>query len=58
MFILTQVPGTFHPAESYALAVHSQQISSCTAEHHGQLGFPGLETDNTWLLEKHKYKHT
>lgn len=33
--------------ESYALAVHSQQVSSCTAEHHGPPGFPGLEMDIT-----------
>lgn len=38
----TQGPGRFLPTESCALVVHSLQISVCTAEHHGPLGFPGL----------------
>lgn len=48
--IPTQEPGRFLPAESCALVVHSLQVSSCTAEHHGLLGFPGLEMDKTCLL--------
>lgn len=49
MSILTQEPGRFLPAESCALVVHSLQISSCTAEHRGLLGFPGVEIDKTYL---------
>lgn len=50
MSILTQEQGRFLPAESCALVVHSLQVSSCTAEHHGLLGFPGLEIDKTCLV--------
>lgn len=50
--ILTQEPGRFLPAESCALVVHSLQVSSCTAEHHGLLGFPGLEMDKTCLVAR------
>lgn len=37
----TREPGRFPPTESCALVVHSLQVSICTAEHHGLLGFPG-----------------
>lgn len=40
---LTQGPGTFLPAASCAQAAHSQQVSSCTAERHELLGFPGFK---------------
>lgn len=49
-YVYTQEPGRFLPAESCVLVVHSLQVSSCTAEHHGPLGFPGLEMDKTCLV--------
>lgn len=49
---LTREPGRFLPAESCALAVRSLQVSSCTAEHHGLLGFPSLQTDETCLTAR------
>lgn len=49
--IPTQEPGRFLPTESCALVVHSLQVSVCTAEYRGPLGFPGL----TIIFNKYFY---
>lgn len=47
---LTREPGRFLPAESCAQVVHSPQVSSCTAEHHELLGFPGFKSDKACIV--------
>lgn len=47
---LTRELRRFLPAESCAQVVHSQQVSSCTAEHHELLGFPGFKSDKACIV--------
>lgn len=47
---LTREPERFLPAESCAQVVHSPQVSSCTAEHHELLGFPGFKSDKACIV--------